>query len=1116
MGKIKDKWSALSMTERADVINKCAKGGLLNIKDIREFYNSFDDGGDKKKKFTPFKDLAYRFASDPTVSSRGHATMEDIIRILSDDSSEEELDDNKMTYIYGNVSGLPPAENSNGKDYSSYLRRTYPIKYRMGKIKEYSDGRLNPYGEYVIDERDRGLVEELAKKGKGLYSNADNEYSYTADTMDPEYQPYRDDIASYHMQFVNTPSGPAISASDLYDFGPDYNSEKYDSEMGGTALSKIEAMAMNLVGNPYILRQDNIPIRFVNTQDSNTEWEDILRADYLKGGIEYGMLSQEDKDKGITLDQKIAEVLGTGYIEPAVVTVEKKADGGKVNKYNKGGDKEIVSGEESVSREQKLLEPVIDKIKSIYQDPAKQGLGTTAFYNKAVDEYNRNRFRPEDLPEGTWISYDENGYQTINREGVEPIIVTPLVHAPMNRESAGRIIDDGFGNKIINPFYSNDSLLKKAESDLKEFASDERLNDIKLNLEPIGSDYAGYYDDGNDIYVSNKYDPEKRSKNDLNRYRKFNAIATHEAGHRFVTSPTDGGDYATLLRYFIPSANPDKLRESMPGYRWVKDNPDEIYSKMLELKSFLGIPEDKVVTVEDLNRYREEYKNNPNYGYGDPIKTGNQLLYDYERSLYKDTLFRYKDEDLLNFLNNSFKNGGRMLKGDEKEQTLSGRNPLKEWKALKRMSFEAIADPEFTRDRTGAGSIEYFNADNTDGITYLNGYHRDHPKPGSDVILYDPETNDEQDVRLDALHLMPKDPIYGALYDLYLNAAKNSDVMYNAEQRYTEDMLKYGIDNIDPFDQYFTNEADGLLRNMFIEGTPEYIASKRYYPDKAQLEEWNKNLMPYINDIRKYLESGIAPEHILQPSVVTANIRAGGGPLGNNSFISELSKMFKTGLDASMKSKVAESTQKSDSTENVPSYEHKKWMDSYSRDEFDDYVNSAARKLKWVLQGFEGWSKEDLDYLYGKLGDTGWDPKAVAYAISGETNFRPYVGNNNSSAIGLAQLTKAQMKTLFGDNWENIYKQYENSTRPIKDVIDDTIKQYKWMHDRITSNTSNMGYGRLKINLLAPNKGLKSIVGNNIYEHSLTRAQKKKLTKGKSTFEDLMKVYDEEFENAFK
>ena len=93
--------------------------------------------------------------------------------------------------------------------------------------------------------------------------------------------------------------------------------------------------------------------------------------------------------------------------------------------------------------------------------------------------------------------------------------------------------------------------------------------------------------------------------------------------------------------------------------------------------------------------------------------------------------------------------------------------------------------------------------------------------------------------------------------------------MYNAEQRYKEDAEKYGEENIDSKEDYFRNEADGLLRNMFIEGTPEYIESRRYYPNKEQLKEWNSHLMPFINDIQTYLETGENPNpNIIDPVYV--------------------------------------------------------------------------------------------------------------------------------------------------------------------------------------------------------------------------------------------------------
>ena len=188
---------------------------------------------------------------------------------------------------------------------------------------------------------------------------------------------------------------------------------------------------------------------------------------------------------------------------------------------------------------------------------------------------------------------------------------------------------------------------------------------------------------------------------------------------------------------------------------------------------------------------------------------------------------------------------------------------------------------------------------------------------------------------------------------------------------------------------------------------------------------------------------------------------------------------------------------------------------SLSRDYFTSYVRTPVRNLRWKAQKFNGWSDEDLNYLYDKLGEAGWDPKAVMYGIDKETNFRTHVKNKNTSAVGLAQLTREQMKTLFGENADKIYEEYANGTRSVKDVVDDTIKQYRWMYDRIKTERDNMGYGRLKINLLAPNASLDSIVSDVIYKHSLTDEQKRHLKKGKSTYRDLMKVYDKEFAERF-
>jgi len=67
---------------------------------------------------------------------------------------------------------------------------------------------------------------------------------------------------------------------------------------------------------------------------------------------------------------------------------------------------------------------------------------------------------------------------------------------------------------------------------------------------------------------------------------------------------------------------------------------------------------------------------------------------------------------------------------------------LAPWLALNNIDYEVVPDTTFTRDKTGAGSIEYFPAEYSEGITYPNGYHKAHPIPGKDVILFNPYDND--------------------------------------------------------------------------------------------------------------------------------------------------------------------------------------------------------------------------------------------------------------------------------------------------------------------------------------------------------------------------------------
>ena len=46
----KDKWSALSMKERADLMNMYITNGISDLKEMKKHYNSFGDGGDTEQE----------------------------------------------------------------------------------------------------------------------------------------------------------------------------------------------------------------------------------------------------------------------------------------------------------------------------------------------------------------------------------------------------------------------------------------------------------------------------------------------------------------------------------------------------------------------------------------------------------------------------------------------------------------------------------------------------------------------------------------------------------------------------------------------------------------------------------------------------------------------------------------------------------------------------------------------------------------------------------------------------------------------------------------------------------------------------------------------------------
>ena len=143
--------------------------------------------------------------------------------------------------------------------------------------------------------------------------------------------------------------------------------------------------------------------------------------------------------------------------------------------------------------------------------------------------------------------------------------------------------------------------------------------------------------------------------------------------------------------------------------------------------------------------------------------------------------------------------------------------------------------------------------------------------PGKDVILYNPNNNDEQDIRLDALHIMPKDATYDALYSQYLNeiyTGQAGDLAWKGVKKWEDDAKKYGKNNIDTKNQYIRNEADGLLRNFLIEGDSDYRKQKGYSASKSDAAKEFPALVPYVDAIQNYLVTGERPANILPEVIV--------------------------------------------------------------------------------------------------------------------------------------------------------------------------------------------------------------------------------------------------------
>lgn len=242
------------------------------------------------------KPIVYKIIDDKNVSWHGGFKIKDIPSILFKKGYN---DSDKRAFIFG--PRVPYVNDGNAYDWQKEIDEN-----NYHDVRSFQ-GEINPFNEYLVNDRDRGLVEELANHNHRTWNNVNDEYS---DPITHEWYkniPIPNDVHGYSIVFHNDENGnPVISASDLYDFGKDY-AESFKginrSDISAKSL-EIQRRLLNWVGHPYKLVQTNIPIRFVN----NPQGFDIERVNNFTNSL-FDRWTSED----------IAKKLDSGYIEPSYI-----------------------------------------------------------------------------------------------------------------------------------------------------------------------------------------------------------------------------------------------------------------------------------------------------------------------------------------------------------------------------------------------------------------------------------------------------------------------------------------------------------------------------------------------------------------------------------------------------------------------------------------------------------------------------------------------------------------------------------------------------------------------------------------------------------------------------
>lgn len=338
------------------VISGADPNKVFNAQERFKDKNNINDDGTKKKrnggdksfvnKATDWlesiigedaiKRIGYNISKDSNVATRGKANAFNIIRRgiqgyinRNKEIPLNQIDDNKYGYFFGMDNLRPRIEDNLGFDYTNYINKYYPDKAK--DIHSY-EGIIFPNGEVPTDYRNKGLLEELAKQNKHIYLNNDDNFIDYIQEANPDTinyilsgisdvgfieTPYKDDVHNYITKVRQTKDGNyVLDMSDLYDFEPNHYSNQFNG--------KWQAELMSKYGTPYILRQNNVPVKFIDLKE-NIDAKSVIP---YNGGDERFYMTDEEKianniqqqiDRQLK-DGTISNLLGYGQIEPSVVT----------------------------------------------------------------------------------------------------------------------------------------------------------------------------------------------------------------------------------------------------------------------------------------------------------------------------------------------------------------------------------------------------------------------------------------------------------------------------------------------------------------------------------------------------------------------------------------------------------------------------------------------------------------------------------------------------------------------------------------------------------------------------------------------------------------------------